>query len=75
LKSRAHSEPPLGGNEHGGVTDFVSGGGAAHLIVREPDDPFQSKEVNYHYLLVEVDHQRLRVAMNRLELNNRKAVV
>jgi hypothetical protein len=35
----------------------------------------QTKEVNYHYLLVEVAHQRLRVAMNRLELNNRKAVV
>jgi acid phosphatase type 7 len=59
-------------HEHGGVTYFVSGGGAAHAypIERAPDDPFQSKEVNYHYLLVEVDHQQLKITMNRLELNN-----
>jgi Icc-related predicted phosphoesterase len=63
-------------HEHGGVTYFVSGGGAAHAypIERAPDDPFQSKEVNYHYLLVEVDHQQLKITMNRLELNNGKAV-
>jgi acid phosphatase type 7 len=62
-------------HEHGGVTYFVTGGGAAHAypIERAPDDPFQSKEVNYHYLLVEVDHQRLKVTMNRLELVNGKA--
>jgi Icc-related predicted phosphoesterase len=61
---------------HGGVTYFVSGGGAAHAyrIDRAPGDPFQSKEVNYHYLLVEVDHQQLKVTMNRVELNNGKAV-
>ena len=58
-------------HEHGGVTYFVSGGGAAHAypIERAPDDPFQSKQVNYHYLLVEVDRQQLKVTMNRLELN------
>jgi Icc-related predicted phosphoesterase len=63
-------------HEHGGVTYFVSGGGAAHAypIERAPGDPFQSKEVNYHYLLVEVDHQQLKVTMNRLELSNGKAV-
>jgi len=63
-------------HEHGGVTYFVSGGGAAHAypIERAPDDPFQSKEVNYHYLLVEVDHRQLKVTMNRVELNNGKAV-
>jgi len=63
-------------HEHGGVTYFVTGGGAAHAypIERAPDDPFQSKEINYHYLLVEVDHQQLKVTMNRLELNNGKAV-
>jgi acid phosphatase type 7 len=63
-------------HEHGGVTYFVSGGGAAHAypIERAPDDPFQSKEVNYHYLLVEVDHRQLKITMNRLELNNGKAV-
>jgi acid phosphatase type 7 len=63
-------------HEHGGVTYFVSGGGAAHAypIERAPDDPFQSKEVNYHYLLVEVDHQQLKITMNRLQLNDGKAV-
>jgi Icc-related predicted phosphoesterase len=63
-------------HEHGGVTYFVSGGGAAHAypIPRAPDDPFQSKEVNYHYLLVEVDHQQMRVTMNRLDLTSGKAV-
>jgi acid phosphatase type 7 len=62
-------------HEHGGVTYFVSGGGAAHAypIERAPDDPFQSKQVNYHYLLVEVDHQQLKVTMNRVELNDGKA--
>jgi Icc-related predicted phosphoesterase len=63
-------------HEHGGVTYFVSGGGAAHAypIERAPGDPFQSKEVNYHYLLVEVDHQELKVTMNRLDLSSGKAV-
>ena len=63
-------------HEHGGVTYFVSGGGAAHAypIERAPDDPFQSKEVNYHYLLVEVDHQQLKVTMNRIDLSSGKAV-
>jgi hypothetical protein len=63
-------------HEHGGVTYFVSGGGAAHAypIERAPDDPFQSKQVNYHYLLVEVDRQQLKVTMNRVELNDGKAV-
>jgi Icc-related predicted phosphoesterase len=63
-------------HEHGGVTYFVSGGGAAHAypIKRAKDDPFQSKEVNYHYLMVEVDHQQLKITMNRLELSGGKAV-
>jgi Icc-related predicted phosphoesterase len=63
-------------HEHGGVTYFVSGGGAAHAypIERAPDDPFQSKEINYHYLLVEVDHQQMKVTMNRLDLTTGKAV-
>jgi Icc-related predicted phosphoesterase len=63
-------------HEHGGVTYFVSGGGAAHAypVERKPDDPFQSKEINYHYLLVEVDHRQLTVTMNRLQLINGKAV-
>ena len=63
-------------HEHGGVTYFVSGGGAAHAypIERAPDDPFQSKEINYHYLLVEVDHQQVKVTMNRLDLSTGKPV-
>ena len=63
-------------HEHGGVTYFVSGGGAAHAypIERAPSDPFQSKEVNYHYLLVEVDHQQLNITMNRIALSSGKAV-
>jgi Icc-related predicted phosphoesterase len=63
-------------HEHGGITYFVSGGGAAHAypIERGPGDPFQSKAINYHYLLVEVDHRQLKVTMNRLELTNGKAV-
>src|SRR5579872_5936608 len=63
-------------HEHGGVTYFVSGGGAAHAypIERAASDPFQSKEINYHYLLVEVDHQHLKVTMNRVDLTSGKAV-
>jgi Icc-related predicted phosphoesterase len=62
-------------HEHGGITYFVSGGGAAHAypIDRAPGDPFQSKEVNYHYLLVEIDHQQMKVTMNRLELSGERA--
>jgi acid phosphatase type 7 len=58
--------------EHGGVTYFVTGGAGAHAypIDRAPDDPFQSKEVNYHYLLVEVDRGNLKVTMRRLDLTN-----
>ena len=63
-------------HEHGGVTYFVSGGGGAHAypIERAADDPFQSKLVNYHYLLVEVDRQELKVTMNRLDLASGKPV-
>ena len=62
-------------HQHSGVTYFVSGGGGAHAypIERAPDDPFQSKQVNYHYLLVEVDRQQLKITMNRVELNEGKA--
>lgn len=62
-------------HEHGGVTYFVTGGGGAHAypIQRRADDPFQSREMNYHYLLGEVDRGQLRITMNRVELNNGRA--
>ena len=57
-------------HEHGGVTYFVTGGAGAHAypIERALDDPFQSKEVNYHYLQVDVDRTSLKITMYRLEL-------
>ncbi|HEY6338226.1 MAG TPA: metallophosphoesterase [Candidatus Sulfotelmatobacter sp.] len=63
-------------HEHGGVTYFVSGGGGAHAypIERAADDPYQSKEINYHYLLVEVDHGHLNATMHRLQLADGKEV-
>ncbi len=62
--------------EHGGVTYFVTGGGAAHPypIDRAPSDPFQGNGVNYHYLLVEVDHQQVKVTMNRVDVSSGKPV-
>ena len=59
-------------HEHGGVTYFVTGGAGAHAypIERAPDDPYQSKEINYHYLLVAVDKGSAKVTMHRLELTS-----
>lgn len=59
-------------HEHGGVTYFVTGGAGAHAypIERNPNDPFQSNEVNYHYLLLEVDQGKLKVTMHRLDLTS-----
>lgn len=59
-------------HEHGGVTYFVTGGGAAHAypVERAPDDPFQSKEINYHYLLFEDDGKNLKITMNRIDLTS-----
>jgi acid phosphatase type 7 len=63
-------------HEHGGVTYFVLGGGGAHAypIERAATDPFQSKEINYHYLLVEVDRGHLKATMNRLDLSTGRTV-
>ncbi len=63
-------------HEHGGVTYFVSGGAGAHAypIERASDDPFQSKDINYHYLLVGVGRRKLTVTMNRLQLENGKEI-
>jgi Icc-related predicted phosphoesterase len=63
-------------HEHGGVTYFVTAGGGAHAypIERAPDDPFRSKEVNYHYLLADVDRGKLSVTMHRLQFTAGKPV-
>ncbi len=63
-------------HEHGGVTYFVTGGAGAHAypIERAKDDPFQSKEVNYHYIMVDVDRGNLKITMHRLDLTSGKAV-
>jgi 3',5'-cyclic AMP phosphodiesterase CpdA len=63
-------------HEHGGVTYFVTGGAGAHAypIERAADDPFQSKEVNYHYLLVDIDRGNLKITMYRLDLTSGKAI-
>ncbi len=63
-------------HEHGGVAYFVTGGAGAHAypIERAADDLFQSKEVNYHYLMIDVDRGSLKVTMHRLELADGKAV-
>jgi acid phosphatase type 7 len=63
-------------HEHGGVTYFVSGGAGAHAypIERAKDDPFQSKEINYHYLQVEVDRGSLKITMHRLDMTSGKEV-
>jgi Icc-related predicted phosphoesterase len=62
-------------HEHNGVTYFVTGGGAArpYVIPRKPGDPLFGKDVNYHYLLAEVDRGKMKVTMNRLELTDGKA--
>ncbi|MGB9284433.1 MAG: metallophosphoesterase [Candidatus Sulfotelmatobacter sp.] len=63
-------------HEHGGITYFVTGGAGAHAypIERAKDDPFQSKEVNYHYLMVEVDRGSLKITMHRLYLTSGTAI-
>jgi acid phosphatase type 7 len=62
--------------QHAGVTYFVTGGGGAHAypIERSPSDPFQSKTVNYHYLLAEVSQQSMTITMKRVELVDGKAI-
>lgn len=63
-------------HEQAGVTYLVSGGGGAHPVPvdRRPSDLFQSKAINYHYLLIEVGKQQATITMNRLELSTGKPV-
>jgi acid phosphatase type 7 len=62
--------------EHRGVHYFVTGGAGAHAypIERAPDDLFQSDQINYHYLMVDVERGDLKVTMNRLDLSSGKPV-
>lgn len=62
-------------HQHGGVLYFVSGGGGAHAypIKRAKDDPFQSGQINYHYILAEVGNGTFSAAMNRLEVQDHVA--
>jgi Icc-related predicted phosphoesterase len=57
-------------HEHGGVVYFVTGGGGAHAypIERAPEDLFQSKRVNYHYLQIHVEKREAMITMRRLGL-------
>ena len=59
-------------HEHGGVTYFVTGGGGAHAypIVRQSGDLFKDPGVNYHYLLVAVDHNHVTVSMRKVEIKD-----
>ncbi|MBO0861715.1 MAG: metallophosphoesterase [Chloracidobacterium sp.] len=57
-------------HEHEGVMYFVTGGGGAHAypIARASGDPFQSQEINYHYILLEIQRGKLKATMNRVEI-------
>jgi len=63
-------------HEHGGITYFVTGGGGAHAypVPRLPEDPYQDSGINYHYLLIRVDHNQLMVTMHKLEFKDGKEV-
>jgi len=63
-------------HEHGGVIYFVTGGGGAHAypVTRKETDLYRDNGVNYHYLLVEVDHNKLKVTMNKVEIQDGKQV-
>jgi len=63
-------------HEHGGVTYFVTGGGGAHAypIPRQPGDAYKDPGINYHFLLVQVNHNRIAVTMHKLEFKDGKAV-
>jgi acid phosphatase type 7 len=63
-------------HQHGGITYFVTGGGGAHAypIVRHADDLYKDPGVNYHYLLVQVEHNTVTITMNKVELKDGKEV-
>ncbi|HXA83072.1 MAG TPA: hypothetical protein VNY56_08190, partial [Methylomirabilota bacterium] len=61
-------------HEHNGVTYFVTGGGGAHAypIARKAGDPYKDAGINYHYLLVAVDKNQVRITMKKLEFKDGK---
>ncbi len=61
-------------HEHGGVTYFVTGGGGAHAyaIERRATDLYKDPGINYHYMLAEVDHNRITITMNKVEIKDGK---
>jgi Icc-related predicted phosphoesterase len=63
-------------HEHNGVTYFVTGGGGAHAypINRKPADLYKDTGINYHYLLVAVDKNQVRITMKKLEFKDGKPV-
>lgn len=56
--------------QHGGVTYLVTGGGGAHPALVQPTsaDLFHGPDINYHYLLAEVDRDKMRITMHRVEI-------
>ncbi len=63
-------------HEHNGVIYFVTGGGGAHAypIARKADDPYKDPGITYHYLLVAVDKNQVRITMKKLEFKDGKPV-
>jgi acid phosphatase type 7 len=63
-------------HEHNGVVYFVTGGGGAHAypITRKADDLYKDPGINYHYLLVAVDKNQVRITMKKLEFKDGKPV-
>ncbi len=63
-------------HEHNGVIYFVTGGGGAHAypIARKADDLYKDPGINYHYLLVAVDKNQIRITMKKLEFKDGKPV-
>ena len=55
---------------------LLPGGRDAHtnLVDRAPDDPFQDRGFNYHYLRVEVDGNPATITMHRLDRPPGKAM-
>jgi acid phosphatase type 7 len=61
---------------HNGVIYFVTGGGGAHAypITRKADDLYKDPGINYHYLLVAVDKNEVRITMKKLVFKDGKPV-